>query len=35
MVSVKNWKTFHVFIFVKTKQENVFEDILGKKKKLF
>ena len=32
MVSVKNWKFFHDFIFVKIRQENVFEDILGRKK---
>ena len=32
MVSVKNLKIFHVFSFGKIKQENVFEDILGRKK---
>ena len=32
MVSVKNLKIFHVFIFGKIKQENVCEDILGRKK---
>ena len=32
MVSVKNWKFFHDFIFVKIRQENMFEDILGRKK---
>ena len=32
MVSVKNWKFFHDFIFVKIRQEDVFEDILGRKK---
>ena len=26
---------FHVFIFVKTEQENVFEDMLGRKKSFF
>ena len=31
----KNLKFFHVFIFGKIRKENVFEDILGKKKKLF
>ena len=35
MVLVKNWKFFHVFIFVKTKQENMFEDILGRIKSFF
>ena len=32
MVLVKNWKFFHDFIFVKIRQEKVFEDILGRKK---
>ena len=32
MVSVKNLKIFDVFIFGKIKQENVCEDILGRKK---
>ena len=32
MVLVKNWKFFHDFIFVKIRQENVFDDILGTKK---
>ena len=35
MVSVKNWKFFHDFVFIKIRQENVFEDILERKKKLF
>ena len=35
MVLVKNWTFFHVFIFVKIRQENVFEDILGRKKSFF
>ena len=35
MVLVKNLKFFHVFISGKIRQENVFEDILGKKKKAF
>ena len=35
MVSVKNLKIFHVSIFGKIKQENVFEDILGRKKSFF
>ena len=35
MVLVKNLKFFHVFIFVKIRQENVFEDILGRKKSFF
>ena len=35
MVLVKNWKFFHVFIFVKIRQENVFEDILGRKISFF
>ena len=34
MVSVKNWKFFHDFVFIKIREENVFEDIL-KGKKLF
>ena len=33
-VLVKKLKFFHVFIFGKTKQGTVFEDILGRKKKL-
>ena len=32
MVSVKNWKFFHDFVFIKIRQENVFEDILERKK---
>ena len=32
MVLVKNLKFFHVFIFVKIRQENVFDDILERKK---
>ena len=28
MVLIKNWKFFHVFIFVKISQQNVFDDIL-------
>ena len=32
MVSVKNLKFFHDFVFVKIRQENVFEDFLERKK---
>ena len=32
MVSVKNWKFFHVFIFGKIRKENVFDNILERKK---
>ena len=32
MVLVKNWKIFHLFIFGKIREENVFDDILEKKK---
>ena len=32
MVSVKNLKFFHDFVFVKIRQENVFEDFLEGKK---
>ena len=32
MILVNNLKFFHVFIFGKIRQENVFEDILGRKK---
>ena len=32
MVLVKNLKLFHLFIFGKIRQENVFDDILERKK---
>ena len=32
MVLVKNWKFFHLFIFGKIREENVFDDILERKK---
>ena len=32
MVLVKNLKIFHVFIIGKISQQNVFDDILGRKK---
>ena len=35
MVLVKNLKFFHVFIFGKIRQENMFDNILERKKKLF
>ena len=35
MVLVKNLKFFHVFIFAKIRQENVFDNILKKGKKAF
>ena len=35
MVSVKNLKFFHDFVFVKIRQENMFEDILERKKSFF
>ena len=34
MVLIKNLKTFHLFIFAKIRDENVFDDILEKKKVL-
>ena len=34
MVLVKNFKFFHVFIFGKIREENVFDDILERKKAL-
>ena len=35
MVLVKNLKFFHVFIFAKIRQENVFDNILKKEKSFF
>ena len=32
MVSVKNWKFFHDFVFIKIREKNVFEDILERQK---
>ena len=34
MVLVKNLKIFHLFIFGKIREENVFDDILERKKTL-
>ena len=33
MVLIKNLKIFHLFIFGKMREENVFDDILERKKK--
>ena len=35
MVLIKNLKFFHLFIFGKIRKENVFDNILERKKKLF
>ena len=35
MVLIKNLKFFHVFIFGKISQQNVFDDILERKKSVF
>ena len=35
MVLIKNLKFFHLFIFGKMRKENVFDNILERKKKLF
>ena len=35
MVLIKKLKFFHVFIFVKISQQNVFDDILERKKSVF
>ena len=35
MVLIKNLKFFHLFIFGKIRKENVFDNILETKKKLF
>ena len=35
MVLIKKLKFFHLFIFCKIRKENVFDNILGRKKKLF
>ena len=34
MVLIKNWQFFHLFIKSKIGQENVFENVLGRKKAL-